>query len=61
MYTHSNSKIGDVVRLLSGGPKMTVTKHFNTTVAQVSWFDGDYLYRELVPYKSLLKVDSSSQ
>jgi uncharacterized protein YodC (DUF2158 family) len=38
-----NLKAGNVVKLRSGGPKMTVTavgEHFGTATAWCTWFDG---------------------
>ncbi|SDJ92791.1 YodC family protein [Flavobacterium noncentrifugens] len=36
----SNFKVGDVVRLKSGGPKMTISKVYNEMV-EATWFLND--------------------
>jgi uncharacterized protein YodC (DUF2158 family) len=33
-------KIGDIVQLKSGGPKMTVTNVLSESVVQTAWFAG---------------------
>jgi uncharacterized protein YodC (DUF2158 family) len=53
--------IGDIVRLKSGGPWMTVVKDrtdAGTKFAAVAWFDGSTLNTEVLP-KDALEHDPS--
>lgn len=54
-------KVGDVVRLKSGGPDMTVTdtdvlsQDLNANI-RCSWFDGKKAQSALYPSEALVKV-----
>ena len=48
-------KIGDVVQLISGGPKMTVNKLTSEGI-ETLWFVGDDLLNRLFSKDSLEKV-----
>lgn len=51
-----NLKIGDVVRLNSGGPEMTIGNLLSGNVVRASWFVGASLKRELFHTDQLVKV-----
>ena len=56
-------KVGDTVRLKSGGPLMTITQ---LTYAEppnfiCRWFEGDKMKQDVFPPEGLLIVDSSSE
>lgn len=57
--------VGDVVRLKSGGPKMTVAKigvyHGGVAQATCHWFAGDKVETGLFPLAALEKVEQSGQ
>ena len=49
-------KIGDVVKLKSGGPKMTITtvgERYGTPTVWCVWFDGTKKYDGTFPPESL--------
>ncbi|MDO8414752.1 MAG: DUF2158 domain-containing protein [Agitococcus sp.] len=49
--------VGNVVRLISDGPWMTVTKdrpEAGAKFVEVSWFEGAILHREILPKDALL-------
>jgi len=52
-------KIGDVVQLLSGGPKMTVQSESNedSGVIWCKWFSGTKLQQGNFKIDSLIKID----
>jgi uncharacterized protein YodC (DUF2158 family) len=47
---------GDVVRLKSGGPKMTVSKVDDDGSLRCKWFDGSTLCEETFPAAELVKT-----
>lgn len=49
--------IGQVVRLKSGGPSMTVTKNLPADEVEVTWFMGGKCHTEKFVSKALEKVD----
>lgn len=49
-------KIGDIVQLKSGGPKMTVTKIFDDDSVHTSWFAGSKKETGVFPVQSLVHV-----
>lgn len=54
---------GDVVRLNSGGPKMTVERTWlsgGVNYAHAQWFHGDDLLEANFPFDSLVKVASGN-
>jgi uncharacterized protein YodC (DUF2158 family) len=54
--------VGNVVKLKSGGPWMTVTKdrtEQSNKLAQTAWFDGAILMTEFFP-KDALDIDPAS-
>ncbi|HEX9988745.1 MAG TPA: DUF2158 domain-containing protein [Chloroflexia bacterium] len=48
---------GDVVRLKSGGPNMTVAEEFDATYVTCQWFDGTKLMGSQFAKQSLIKVE----
>lgn len=52
-------KIGDVVKLRSGSPSMTIVKVIGTKV-WTSWFIDDQHERALFPSESLVSVRASN-
>jgi uncharacterized protein YodC (DUF2158 family) len=46
-------KTGDIVRLKSGGPKMTVVQGMAATVIYCSWFEGEKYNRGAFPPDAL--------
>lgn len=48
-------KIGDVVQIISGSPKMTVTEHclWDAEQYEVTWFEGTSLHRQTVSERAL--------
>lgn len=46
-------KIGDIIQLKSGGPKMTVTKVFNDSV-QAAWFAGSKKEVSAFPFEAVM-------
>jgi uncharacterized protein YodC (DUF2158 family) len=48
-------RVGDIVVLKSGGPKMTVEKVGNG-VFVCKWFDGDKAERDFFPFDTVRKV-----
>lgn len=55
----SNLHLGNVVRLRSGGPNMTVEREpvkAEDTAIQCIWFDGGVARRDQFPRKTLDKV-----
>lgn len=57
-------KIGDLVRLKSGGPKMTVTSEPKPELApndvHCKWFAGEKSMSDWFPSLSLIAVDTES-
>lgn len=56
--------IGDVARLKSGGPWMTVTKdkpEVGTKFVGMSWFDGSALNSDIIFPKDALELDPTRQ
>jgi uncharacterized protein YodC (DUF2158 family) len=49
-------KIGDVVRLKSGGPSMTITKlpENNTNSYYATWFSGEKYEAHYFPFEALV-------
>lgn len=45
----SRFSVGDVVRLKSGGPKMTVTEDADDNTVRCMWFDGSTPRSEVFP------------
>lgn len=43
----SDLKVGDLVRLKSGGPKMTVSSTDGEKYVAVQWFGGNHLHENL--------------
>ena len=64
MDKFANYKVGDVVRLKSGGPDMTVVKfgslrnNPNLGYVACDWFVGDKLHRDNFYYSTLEKVNN---
>jgi uncharacterized protein YodC (DUF2158 family) len=59
-------KVGDVVRLKSGGPKMTVTScsdpyNIGRNTASCIWFDGLHPVKEDFPPDALEKVNTNEK
>ena len=48
-------KVGDVVKLKSGGPKMTITNISPKNEVSCSWFDGNEKKNERFPLNTLSK------
>lgn len=48
-------KIGDLVRLKSGGPVMTVS-YVGTTNIKCTWFKGEDCHKENFPIDTLIKL-----
>jgi uncharacterized protein YodC (DUF2158 family) len=61
MSEQEQFRVGDVVQLKSGGPKMTVTDVGNdmggTLSAWVKWFEGTKAQSEVFPVGALKKAD----
>ena len=56
-YEWPDISIGDLVRLKSGGPTMTVDNVYKTTV-DVAWFgDFDKLYKNTIAVGAIVKVE----
>ena len=51
-------KVGDVVKLKSGGVKMTIEEIDNDGNVSCVWFDGTQLQRGEFPEITLMKFDS---
>ena len=51
-------KPGDVVRLKSGGPAMTVLMVHNNAFARLAWFDGEKLVVRGNTSEELLPLDA---
>ena len=49
-------KIGDVVRLKSGGPSMTVGNILSESVVRATWFVGDKIMRAFFHTDQLVKA-----
>ncbi len=54
-------KIGDIVQLKSGGPKMTVENPGSSTNLWCQWFAGSKLEKGNFPKESLNKIDESKK
>lgn len=48
-------KTGDIVRLKSGGPDMTVGNIVSERFLRASWFIGDRLVRNIFHFNQLVK------
>lgn len=51
-------QVGDVVRLKSGGPKMTVSMIDNDGLVHVKWFDGEVKVQQNYFASAALEKDS---
>jgi len=53
-------EIGDIVKLKSGGPEMTVTKLDNqvSTDVGVMWFDGKTLHKGWMPEDAIVFAEA---
>lgn len=63
MTTETAFKEGDVVRLRSGGPKMTVTTvadQWGTMTAWCSWFEGMKAHDGTFPITALKPADNEA-
>lgn len=48
--------VGDVVRLISGGPKMTIAEFLPNNKVGCDWFEGTTLHRDCYPKANLQLV-----
>lgn len=49
-------EVGNIVRLQSGGPNMTVVAVGSWGLVTCQWFDGNKLYTEKFVYDTLRKI-----
>jgi uncharacterized protein YodC (DUF2158 family) len=49
-------KIGDIVQLKSGGPKMTISEIFDNGTVRTSWFAGSKMEKGVLPVQALSVV-----
>ncbi|RPI19510.1 MAG: DUF2158 domain-containing protein [Ignavibacteriae bacterium] len=57
--TSLNFHKGDIVRLKSGSPQMTIQAITNNGLVDCIWFDKDGKHVESFPVETLEKVDSN--
>jgi len=51
-------EIGSIVKLKSGGPKMTITGHLSAeNSVSCTWFSSDKIVRDQFPAESLILVE----
>lgn len=53
--------IGDVVRLRSGGPLLTVMSHGAPGGCTVAWFAGDHIRTEWLKYPMLERAEPKAE
>jgi uncharacterized protein YodC (DUF2158 family) len=54
-------KVGDIVELKSGGPKMTVTELFDEDDSlRTSWFAGAKMEKGIFPFDALTAVSGAT-
>ncbi len=54
-------KVGDVVKLKSGGPHMTVVGVISKDLLMCNWFDGQTVKANHVPHEALEKVSDGQE
>ena len=52
-------KIGDAVKLKSGGPSMTIIDRVRRDIFQCSWFEGPFLHSGEFSEQSLVLVNDT--
>jgi uncharacterized protein YodC (DUF2158 family) len=54
-------KVGDVVRLKSGGPDMTVVGVISKELLMCNWFDGQTVKASHFPHEALQKASDGQE
>ena len=54
-------KVGDVVKLKSGGPHMTVVGVISKELLMCNWFDGQTVKANHFPHEALEKVSDGQE